>query len=381
MAATIAVFSNRVVHSENVDGNFNPVDDFMVTVTENLPDTPQIWRVLLDEQFKAKLKIIKKDDETKRPVLLPNTEFKVFDVTNDCYVEQVTTYPFPVKHTSYFTDEDGYLILADPLPLGEYRIEEVNAPEGYTINTDGVPVTVDQNTAHLIEEMSGDVMIEVILENHPVKGELTVYKEGEVLTGYNGKEFTWEMQKLKGASFEVRAAEDIFTPDHQKDADGNRLIVYSKGELVDTITTGDDGMAVLKDIPLGSYEVREKDAPYGYTLNAEPQGVSFNYVDQNTPVISRELTFSNERQKVSITTRKLDEETEVPVAGAVFGLYTGEDIMLGEKVLVEKDTLLQEMESGEDGNASFTLDVPLGSYCVKEIKAPDGYYSSDEVIP
>lgn len=374
-------YGRYIVKETTTPHNFNPVDDFMVTVTENLPDTPQIWRVLLDEQFKAKLKIIKKDDETKRPVLLPNTEFKVFDVTNDCYVEQVTTYPFPVKHTSYFTDEDGYLILADPLPLGEYRIEEVNAPEGYTINTDGVPVTVDQNTAHLIKEMSGDVMIEVILENHPVKGELTVYKEGEVLTGYNGKEFTWEMQKLKGASFEVRAAEDIFTPDHQKDADGNRLVVYSKGELVDTITTGDDGMAVLKDIPLGSYEVREKDAPYGYTLNAEPQGVSFNYVDQNTPVISRELTFSNERQKVSITTRKLDEETEVPVAGAVFGLYTGEDIMLGEKVLVEKDTLLQEMESGEDGNASFTLDVPLGSYCVKEIKAPDGYYSSDEVIP
>ena len=373
-------YGKYIVKETTTPHNFNPVDDFMVTVTENLPDTPQVWRVLLDEQFKAKLKIIKKDDETKKPVLLPNTEFKVFDVTNDCYVEQVTTYPFPVKHISYFTDEDGYLILADPLPLGEYRIEEVNAPEGYTINTDGVPVTVDQNTAHLIEEMSGDVMIEVILENHPVKGELTVYKEGEVLIGYNGKEFTWEMQKLKGASFEVRAAEDIFTPDHQKDADGNRLIVYSKGELVDTITTGDDGMAVLKDIPLGSYEVREKDAPYGYTLNAEPQGVSFNYVDQNTPLISKELTFSNERQKVSITTRKLDEETKVPVAGAVFGLYTGEDIMLGEKVLVEKDTLLQEMESGEDGNASFTLDVPLGSYCVKEIKAPDGYYSSDEVI-
>ena len=116
--------------------HFNPVDDFRVTVSENLPDTPQVWRVLLDEQFKAKLKIIKKDDETKRPVLLPNTEFKVFDVTNDCYVEQVTTYPFPVKHTSYFTDEDGYLILAHALPLGEYRIEEVNAPDGYTINTE-----------------------------------------------------------------------------------------------------------------------------------------------------------------------------------------------------------------------------------------------------
>ena len=374
-------YGKYIVRETTTPHYFNPVDDFMVTVSENLPDTPQVWRVLLDEQFHAKLKIIKKDDETKKAVLLQNTEFKVFDVTNDCYVEQVTTYPFPVKHTSYFTDEEGSLILADPLPLGEYRIEEVNAPEGYTLNQEGVAVTVDQNTAHLIEEMSGDVMIEVTLENHPVKGELTVYKEGEVLTGYNGKEFTWEVQKLKDAVFEIRAAEDIYTPDHQKNADDTRTLAYTKGELVDTITTGEDGIAVKKELPLGSYEVREKNAPYGYTLNAESQGVSFAYVNQNTPVISRELTFTNERQKVSITTRKLDEEAEVPVAGAVFGLYTGEDILLGDQVLVEKDHLLQEIESGEDGNAVFTLDVPLGSYYVKETKAPDGYYSSDEVIP
>ena len=86
-------------------------------------------------------------------------------------------------------------------------------------------------------------------------------------------------------------------------------------------------------------------------------------MDQNTPVISRELTFTNERQKVSITTRKLDEETEVPVAGAVFGLYTAEDIMLDDRILVEKDHLLQEMESGEDGNAVFTLDCSY-VYCM-----------------
>ena len=313
-------------------------------------------------------------------MLLPNTEFKVYDVTNGSYVEQVTTYPLPVKHTSYFTDEEGYLILANPLPLGEYRIEEVNAPEGYTINSEGVTVTVDSNTAHLLEDMSGDVIIEVVLENHPVKGELTVYKEGEVLTGYNGKEFTWEVQRLKGAEFEVRAAENIYTPDHQTDSEGNRNLIYGKGDLVDTITTGDDGIAVLKDIPLGSYEVREKNTPYGFTKNVKPQGVTFAYVNQNTPIISRELTFENERQKVSITMRKLDEETLSPVSGAVFGLYTAEDIMLGDSVLLEKDHLLEEMESGEDGNAEFTLDIPLGSYYVKETKAPDGYYSSDEVI-
>ena len=74
-----------------------PVDDFIVTVTEN-SSTPQVWRVLLDDEFKAKLKIVKQDDETKQPVLLANTEFKVYDLDAKKYVEQVTTYPNTVVH-------------------------------------------------------------------------------------------------------------------------------------------------------------------------------------------------------------------------------------------------------------------------------------------
>ena len=80
--------------------NFEPVDDFEVVVSEHKPNTPQVWRVLLDDEFKAKLKIVKKDDETKKTVLLPKTEFKVFDLTKNAYVEQVTTYPVTKVHKS-----------------------------------------------------------------------------------------------------------------------------------------------------------------------------------------------------------------------------------------------------------------------------------------
>ena len=64
------------------------------------------WRVLLDKEFEAKLKVIKKDDETKRSVLIPGTEFKIYDLTNKKYVEQVTTYPVVKTHKSYFTDAE-----------------------------------------------------------------------------------------------------------------------------------------------------------------------------------------------------------------------------------------------------------------------------------
>jgi Cna protein B-type domain. len=97
-------------------------------ISENNPEKPQVWRVLLDEEFEAKLKIVKKDDETKKSVLVPNTEFKVYDLDNKKYVEQVTTYPSTTVHKSYFTDENGYLILPQNLACGNYRIEEVTAP-------------------------------------------------------------------------------------------------------------------------------------------------------------------------------------------------------------------------------------------------------------
>ena len=59
----------------------------------------------MDDEFSAKLKIIKQDDETKKPVLVANTEFKIYDLDEGKYVEQTTTYPSTVTHKSYFTDE------------------------------------------------------------------------------------------------------------------------------------------------------------------------------------------------------------------------------------------------------------------------------------
>ena len=109
-------YGRYIVRETTTPHNFMPVDDFIVTVTEN-SSTPQVWRVLLDDEFKAKLKIVKQDDETKQPVLLANTEFKMYDLDAKKYVEQVTTYPNTVVHKSYFTDENGYPVSYTHLTL------------------------------------------------------------------------------------------------------------------------------------------------------------------------------------------------------------------------------------------------------------------------
>lgn len=371
-------YGRYIVRETTTPHNFMPVDDFIVTVTEN-SSTPQVWRVLLDDEFKAKLKIVKQDDETKQPVLLANTEFKVYDLDAKKYVEQVTTYPNTVVHKSYFTDENGYLILPESLKCGNYRIEEVSAPDGYTQNPQYVEIKVDKNTAYQMDSVSGDAIITVTYENHPVKGKLVIHKSGETLKSFK-KDFVYEETSLEGAEFEIYAAEDIFTPDHQVDEQGNRHVIYAKDTLVKTVTTNKNGEAVIKDLPLGKYRVKETKAPAGFVLNPDSQEVSFIYKDQNTPEIEEKLEFSNERQKVELSVEKQDAETGKALKGATFGLYNKEAISSGDKVIVKADTLLQEITSNEKGKAAFTLDLPLGRYYVKELQAPAGYVSSDEIL-
>lgn len=371
-------YGRYIVRETTTPHNFMPVDDFIVTVTEN-SSTPQVWRVLLDDEFKAKLKIVKQDDETKLPVLLANTEFKVYDLDAKKYVEQVTTYPNTVVHKSYFTDENGYLILPESLKCGNYRIEEVSAPDGYTQNTQYVEIKVDKNTAYQMDSVSGDAIITVTYENHPVKGKLVIHKSGETLKSFK-KDFVYEETSLEGAEFEIYAAEDIFTPDHQVDEQGNRHVIYAKDTLVKTVTTNKNGEAVIKDLPLGKYRVKETKTPAGFVLNPDSQEVSFIYKDQNTPEIEEKLEFSNERQKVELSVEKQDAETGKALKGATFGLYNKEAISSGDKVIVKADTLLQEITSNEKGKAAFTLDLPLGRYYVKELQAPAGYVSSDEIL-
>ena len=335
--------------------------------------------MLLDEEFEAKLKIIKQDDETKKPVLQEDTEFRIYDLDNKEYVEQVTTYPTTEVHTSFFTDEKGYLILPQNLKIGHYRIEEVTAPYGYTLNENYYEIAADSDTAYQVDSVSGDVIIEVVFENHPVKGQLKIVKQGEVLDGFS-KDFVYQTENLAGAVFEVYAAEDIYTADFQKDAEGNRILEYANGEFVGTVTTDENGEAFLSELPLGSYKIVEVTAPEGFVLNGEAQTVTFTYKDQDTPVIEQEAVFQNDRQKVEVSVVKKDAETQATVEGAVFGLYAQEDILAHGEVIVKADTLISKALSDENGKAVFMNDLPFGRYYIREEAAPDGYVSSDKVV-
>ena len=265
----------------------------------------------------------------------------------------------------------------------------MSAPFGYVVNDKYVNISVDTDTAFETDGDTNDAIITVEYSDAPAVGELTVEKKGEVLDGFKGgllassyeKEFVYREGSLAGAKFKVYAAEDIYTADNQKDADGNRIKYYSKGDLVTTLTTGKDGKATAKNLPLGQYRVVEVEAPYGYVLNPNEQKVTFTYVDDKTPVIKESLTFSDDRQKLDMSVTKLDAEDNTPIAGAVFGLYADEDIKnVDGKVIIEKGTLLEKATSDENGKIAFVKDYPFAKYVARELVKPAGYVTNEEAV-
>lgn len=158
------------------------------------------------------------------------------------------------------------------------------------------------------------------------------------------------------------------------------LSFTQKNTLIQKVTTDEKGEAILNDLPLGTYRVVETKAPTGFVINSDSQEFTFLYKDQNTPVVEETVEFSNKRQKVELKVVKEDAETGKKLEGAEFGIYNNNDIYSGDKVIVKADTLLQKVKSDKNGLAQITLDLPLGKYYVKELQAPDGYVSSDEIL-
>lgn len=273
--------------------------------------------------------------------------------------------------------EQGKVKLPVALPSGKYKISELEAPKEYAINNETVSFEV--KAGHVAgEDPDGEPLIEIEVFNNPVKGQISVYKSGEVLTNVKtdklgNKHFEYEERKIAGATYEIYAREDILDP-----ADGS--VLFKKDTLMDTVTTTKDGVT-SKKLPLGQYYVIEKDAPEGFVINKEKHDVDLIYKDQNTKIVFDETSYRNERQKVELSVVKKDVDTLAPLAGALFGLYAKEDIKdANGNIVVTTDELVYQADSNEEGIAQFNCDLPLSKYYVKELRSPIGYASSDEIV-
>lgn len=372
-------YGTYIVRETKIPADHYQIPDFTVVITED-SRVPQAWRIFNDEKFRAVIAMVKQDAETGKTVALAGTTLKIRNLVTNEYVGYWEWNPTPKYVTEWTTDESGTVMTGKELDPGRYQIEEITAPDGYVLNVSPVEFTVSSNTAYETLPDGSTPVITVIKQDTSVKGRINVQKLGEVLSSVKtdkmgNKHFAYTETGIAGAVYDITAAADIMDPAN----DGT--ILYKKGTVVDTVTTANNGVGSSKLLPLGKYEVSEKNAPDGFVLNAESQKVELTYKDQNTSIVFDESSFTNERQKVELSIMKEDAETSTPLSGAIFGLYAKTDIHdAAGTVIVKADELIYQADSGEDGIATFDVDLPLSKYYVKELKAPMGYASTDKVI-
>ena len=430
---------------------------------------------VLDEEIEVYLRITKVDEETGKPVLLPDTAFQIYwldeqghyrydsngnpklvtmtDTVNGHLTKDVDT---------FYTNSEGNLTLPEKLPLGKYRIVEVTGPNGFynewkdtagyengilADDADGIYYVDFEITTDRIYAATGDknengmdtLVIGENYSNHETLGKLTIRKTGEVLAGWKTEvgaldpwmtgeaesgNFTYETRPLADAEYTITAAEDIYTQDRQLDNYGNRTLWYAKGDVVAVVTTSDgtadtavfapartaatyDFLSVIYDgtigevsvtLPLGSYHIAETQPPYGYAGTDAVFDVTLAWDNQTQEIVAADVVeFHNEREKAKVGIYKTDLESGKYLAGAVFNLYTADDIYDadGSLVFAAGELVATSPETNADGTTYFDCDIPIrgeqygssthkdattnsGNYIVKELRAPLGYYVNEE---
>lgn len=207
------------------------------------------------------------------------------------------------------TDENGVSSVTIDKTQDVVYLKEITSPVGYLVDA----------TAHDVTLVMGSKVTMELLDDEK-KASLTVYKEGEVLTGADVTDekvtFRYETRRQKGAVYNVYAGEDIVA------ADGSTI--YQNGALVkEGLTTGEDGSATLDNLNIGTYVVTETQAPDKLVCTGESQTVTLSAAGENEEVSFSTVTFTNDRQKASVSLVKQDGETRQPLTGAVFGMYAG----------------------------------------------------------
>ncbi len=342
----------------------------------------QTYRFLINNaNFESYIKIVKKDAETGNTIPYAGAGFQIYD-PNGNLVTMTFTYPEVTTIDTFYTTADGDLITPQTLEYGTgYSLVEVQAPYGYVLNSEPVYFDVAQDNS---TEESGITVIEVVRSNMAQKGTITVSKSGEVFSSVfenNGLyQPIFAVSGLEGAVYEITAAEDIYTLDGTLRA--------SKGEVVDTITTGADGTAKSKELYLGKYEVKEITAPFGMVLNDEIHSVELVYAGQNMAVTETATSFYNERQRVEIDlTKSLEVDKNYGIGNngeifdVTFGLYAEKDIVAADGTVISADGLIEIISFDENGYGKATTDLPFGSYYVKEISTNSAYIISDQKYP
>ena len=385
-------YGTYTVHQTKGWNGTESIADFDVFISEN----NKTYKYLINNaSLESYVKMVKVDSETGKQIPYSGAGFQIYSPKGEL-VTMKYTYPIVTEIDTFYTNSEGYLITPESLPYGKgYSVVEVQAPYGYIL--DSTPVHFDI-TAENTSEENGVTIVKAEKKNTPQKGTITVEKTGEIFSnvtavggGYtdeSGNDVAlttvyqpeYSVSGLSGAVFEIYADEDITTPDG--------TVRAKKDELVATLKTNTKGTATSKQLYIGKYRVVETVAPYGTVINPEPHTVELTYSGQNEKVTNTSTSFTNDRQKVEIDLTKILEQDEKfnigsndEILNVSFGLYADEDLKASNGTVIPTNGLLEIISCDEKGKATFTTDLPIGKYYVKENSTDNHYILSDRKYP
>ncbi len=276
---------------------------------------------ILDEELEGYLQLVKIDIETGKPVKIADTAFNLYYIAEGGH-ETLVEMNDPksgnawAKTSTFYTDSNGEMKTPEKLPLGKYRIVEVEGPRGYF--NDRQYNVVFELTSDRVYQVSGgsadgmdDYVVTENYYNHETLGQIKICKIGNVLTGYENGQFVYETDNLANATYEIHAQGDIPTPDNQG------TLWYADGDLVATVTTAEDGQVdevrfsptrttatydflkvthdgtkgeVTITLPLGTYTISEVQAPYGFVHTDHTYTVVLDWDNQyNNLVLAKTI--------------------------------------------------------------------------------------------
>lgn len=364
-----------------------PGTEFIKDIDIFISEDRQVYRYLLNNaQFESRVKVVKKDAETGNTVPLAGHGYELYDPEGN-QITMTITYPEIQEISTFYTGEDGTLITPLSLPYGKgYSLVEVETVEPYVLDSTPVYFNIVQEDA---SEEDGVTVVVVEKENMPQKGTISLYKDGEVFSSVStaGGEDSpllyqpvYDKSGLEGGVYDVVATEDVIS---------GGVLRHHKGDTVTTLTTGPDGWATSEPLYLSTYQIFERKAPYGMTLNPNPITVTLSYAGQHVEITTAEAHITNERQRVEIDLQKILEQDEIfglgmngEIRHVAWGLYAAEDLTAADGSTIPADGLLEIVYCDENGKAAFQTDVPVDSKLyVKEYATDSHYIISDEKYP
>lgn len=346
-----------------------------------------------DTKQKSLVKIISKDSETGKLITCGGSAYKIYN-NSGTSVTMLSTYPEIRQIDTFFTGDKGYLFTPEKLCCGEYFVRCIEAPFGYNLNDAKIPFKISKENE---TEEDGNSVVVVTTESKPQKGRIFIQKSGTVLFSadktnkgekvlknkklFNGDfyEITYKEDWISGTIFEIVAEEDINFFDGE--------VRITSGTIVDTVVTDEKGNACSKELFLGKYIVREKNASYGMVINNHVQQAELLYTKEKNEA-GKGILFEGTHQKAAVYVKKSLEEnlkfgirSNQEFGDFAFGLFAMNDIILSEFCVIPKDSLLDILQFDQNGVAKSNCELTFGKYYVKELEHSNSYRASMDIYP